>query len=686
MRQVPARGHNRETPAKRLTEARMVGRSAPAGRSKLEPLVLLVATLVAYYPAWHGGVLWDDNAHLTRPELQSAAGLWRIWFDIGATQQYYPVTHSAFWIMHRLWGDATLGYHLVNIVLHASSAWMLAVILRRLAIPGALLAAVLFALHPVQVESVAWMTELKNTLSGVCYLGAAFFYLRFDEGRHARDYAAALGLFVTGLLAKTVAAMLTPALLVVFWWKRGTIDWRRDVRPLIPFFGVGFSAGVLTAWFETALNGARGIEFQSGVLDRLLIASRAICFYVFTLIWPFRLSFIYPRWDIDATAWRQYAYLIGVLGVFATGWLLRGRSRAPLAAMLIFCVTLVPALGFFDVYPFRYSFVADHFQYLASIAAFAVFSAWLLQRFDRNASLSRRVEVVLCVALGAPLGLLTWNQSRQYTDEVTLYRATLERNPGCWLCHNNLATPKLHGSTADLEDAIAHLRESLRINPLDAEAHNNLGGAYQRLGRFGDALEEHQRALQLNPRLVEARYNLGVCYQALSRLDEARTQYVEAIRAQPDYAMAHYNLGTTLTAMGRLNDAGVSFRDAIRLAPNFAPAHDGLGFVLLKTGQIPDAVTEFKTATQIQPDYVPAHYKLGVTLAGAGLVEEALEEFRQAVRYAPASAEMHQALGAGLAGAGKLDAAEIELEEAVRLRPDYQEARTSLEAVRRLKK
>src|SRR6185295_7395808 len=182
------------------------------------------------------------------------------------------------------------------------------------------------------------------------------------------------------------------------------------------------------------------------------------------------------------TAWRQYAYLIGVLGVFATCWLLRHRSRAPLAAMLIFCITLVPALGFFDVYPFRYSFVADHFQYLATIALFAAFSAWVLRRFERTAVLSRRAETVLCVVFGTSLGLLTWNQSRHYIDEVTLYRATLERNPGCWLCHNNLATPKLHGSTAELQDAIAHLRESLRINPLDGEAHNNMGGAYQRLG------------------------------------------------------------------------------------------------------------------------------------------------------------------------------------------------------------
>lgn len=417
-----------------------------------------------------------------------------------------------------------------------------------------------------------------------------------------------------------------------------------------------------------------------------MIAGRAIWFYAFKLLWPARLSFIYARWEIDRTAWQQYLYPAAVVGVLAICWFLRKRSRALLAAALIFCGTLMPALGFFDVYPFRYAFVADHFQYLASIALFAAFSAAVIGRLERGAVGPKAAELTACLILGIPLAMLTWNQSRQYTDENTLYRATLERNPACWLCHNNLATPLLHGSMADLEAAVNHLRESLRINPLDAEAHNNMGGAYQRLGRYEDALKEHEAALRLNPQLVEALYNMGVCNQALNRLEEARVQYAQAIRAQPDYTMAYYNLGTTLTAMERLDEAATQFRETIRLTPEFAPAHDALGFVLLKTGQIPDAVSEFKTATRIQPDYAPAHYKLGVTLAAAGLVDEALEEFREAVRYAPTSAEMHQALGAALAGAGKFSDAETELREAIRLRPDYREAKANLEDIKRLRK
>ncbi len=661
----------------------MVRRFAPVGRAAFELLALLTATLAAYYPAWHGGILWDDNAHLTRPALQSTTGLWRIWFDVGATQQYYPLTHSAFWVMHRVWGDATTGYHLVNIVLHATSAWLLTIILRRLAVPGGLLAGVLFALHPVAVESVAWMTELKNTLSGVCYLIAALIYLRFDQRRQPSAYIASFGFFCLALLAKTITAAVPAALLVVFWRKRGTLAWRRDVRPLVPFFIAGTSIGIVTAWFERFLNGARGFEFQLAAIDRVLIAGRALCFYFTTLIWPSSLTFIYPRWDVDATAWRQYAYPVLVVAVFIACWFVRRWSRAPLAAALIFCGTLAPALGFIDVYPFRYSFVADHFQYLASLPVFALIAATLVSHFAGTRD-NRHAELAWCVVIGVPLGALTWTQSHQYVDERTLYDATLRRNPACWLCHNNLATAKLHGSDTDLADAVSHLRESLRINPSDAEAHNNMGGVYQRRGQYEDAIREHEEALRLNPQLVEAQYNIGVCNQALNRLDAARVHYAEAIRAQPDYAIAHYNLATTLTALGQLTEADAEFNETLRLTPEFAPAHDGRGFVLLQTGHIPEAVTEFKEATRIRPDYVPAHYKLAVTLAAAGMAAEALEEFREAARYAPASAEMRFAFGSGLAAVGRFDDAAFELQEALRLRPDYPEAQHSLESVRKL--
>ena len=264
-------------------------------------LALLLVTLAAYYPAWHGGLLWDDDAHITRVDLRSLHGLSRIWFDIGATQRYYPVTHSAFWVLHRLFGDATLGYHLLNISLHATAAFLFAVILRRLAVPGAVLAAFIFALHPVHVESVAWITELKNTLSGVLYLSAALAYLRFDMDRRRQWYALALGLFALALLSKTVTATLPAALLVVFWWQRGQLRLREDVLPLLPFFAFGIIGGAVTSWVERTHIGAAGAAFDLSLIERALIAGRAIWFYLAKLVWPANLVFVYPRWNIDSS-------------------------------------------------------------------------------------------------------------------------------------------------------------------------------------------------------------------------------------------------------------------------------------------------------------------------------------------------------------------------------------------------
>ena len=348
--------------------------------------LLLTATFAAYYPAWHGGLLWDDDAHVTRSELRSAAGLWRIWFDLGATQQYYPLTHSAYWAQYQVFGDATFGYHAANIALHALSAFLLALTLRRLDVPGAWLAAGVFALHPVHVESVAWITELKNTLSGVFYLGSALAYVRFDDRRESRHYAAALILFVLALLGKTVTATLPAALLVVLWWRRGHLRWRANVRPLVPFFVIGAAAGLTTAWVEETLIGARGAGFELTVIERCLVAGRAVWFYLGTLVWPANLTFVYPRWQIDPQELTQFLYPLAVIALLAALWLLRNRVRAPLAALLIFCGTLLPALGFLNVYPFRYSYVADHFQYLASIPILTLIAAAVTIALGRHTS------------------------------------------------------------------------------------------------------------------------------------------------------------------------------------------------------------------------------------------------------------------------------------------------------------
>ena len=521
-------------------EARPRSAASALGRARIAA-ALAAATLVAYLPALGGDFLWDDDAHVTRPDLRSFSGLARIWTDFGATQQYYPLLHTAFWVEHHLWGNAVVGYHLVNVLLHALSAVLLLSILRRLEIPGALLAAAVFALHPVHVESVAWITEQKNTLSLVFYLAAAYVYLRYDEERRRRDYLRALALFVLGLLTKTVVATLPAALLVVFWWKRGRIAWRRDVLPMVLWLVCGAAAGLVTAWIERSQLGAEGADFVLSPLQRILLAGRVVWFYLGKLAWPAHLTFIYPRWSIDPSASSSYAWALAALAVLAALWAMRRRSRAPLAAALLFVGSLFPVLGFVNVYPFVFSYVADHFQYLPSLAVIAATAAGVTLRARRLDPRARPYARAAAAALLMVLGALTFRQSGVYRDPRTLYETTLARNPACYLCLNNLGTLAAHGGS--LEGALGYYREALRLKPDSPEAHNNVATALAQSGQLGEALPHYEQAVRAAPNYVLARVNFGGVLFRLGRIPEARAQFEAALRVMPDYAPARQNLG-----------------------------------------------------------------------------------------------------------------------------------------------
>ena len=477
-------------------------------------------TCVAYLPAMRGGFIWDDDAHVTRPELRSAHGLNRIWFDLGATQQYYPLLHSAFWLEQRLWGDDPLGYHLVNVLLHCGVVCLVYAVLRRLEVPGALLAAAIFAVHPVEVESVAWITEQKNTLSALFYLGAMLVYLRFDEGRKASSYWLAIGLFVLGLATKTVTATLPAALLVIFWWQRGRLSWRKDVRPLLPFFAVGAAAGVFTAWVERKLIGAEGAEFELSFVERGLIAGRVIWFYLGKLIWPSGINF-----HLSALVYRSGR----VVAMAFPGGGPRDAGRACARQLAVAC-----AAG-------RVAVFRRH----------AVSRARLSERvsvhlFVRRRSLSvsgqlgdDRAVCVGCHAGGgaaaerarwvgnaagcllvAVLASLTWRQSGMYGDLDTLYQTTIDRNPNCWMAYNNLG---VHVAKDQLDDAaaMALYRRALEIKPTFADAHYNLANALVRAGDRPEAIREFNQALQLRPAFADAENNLGNLLKSMGEAQEA---------------------------------------------------------------------------------------------------------------------------------------------------------------------
>ncbi len=554
---------------------------------------LLLAVVLTYQPAWNGGFIWNDDEVVPRPELRSWHGLYRIWFDILATEQYYPMSFSAFWVEHKLWGETTLGYHLVNIFLHATAALMVALILRRLAVPGAYLAATIFALHPVQVESVAWITELKNTLSGVLYLGAMLLYLRFDQTRHARWYLGALGLFMLALLSKTATVMLPAVLPVIFWWQRGRLSWKRDLLPLAPFFLVSAMAGMMTIWVERH-EGAVGSEFDLGLVERCLLAGRVIWFYLGKLFWPVDLVFIYPRWQVSQGAWWQYLFPAATMLLLAVAWRLRRRWRGPLAGLLFFAATLFPVLGFFNVYFFRFSFVADHFQYLASLGIIALFSAGVALLLKPAEGWGKIMGQLGCLVLLAVLAVLSWRQSRIYADLETLFRTTLDSNSECWLAHINLG--KALASRGQFEEAIAHYRRVLEIEPNDADAYHNLGLAFANRGQFKEAIAHFRKALKIMPDFMEAHYNLGVALACCGQFDEATAHFRTVLEIKPDFVAAHYNLGLALASRGQVNDAVAHFRKTLEIMPDFAAAHYNLGDALDRCGKLDEAMEHYQKA------------------------------------------------------------------------------------------
>ena len=557
----------RPSPPAGVRHGRRAGAAAGGPRlaAWLPALALAAATGAAYHPAWRGQPLWDDAAHMTRAELRPLAGLARIWLEPGATQQYYPLTHTAFWLQSRLWDADPLGHHLVGIALHLTVALLLWRLLLALAVPGALLAAAVFALHPVHVESVAWISELKNTLSAVLFLAAAGAYLRFDATRRRLPYALALAAFTLALLAKSVTAALPAVLLVLLWWQRGRLAWRRDLAPLLPFLALGAGAGAATAWVERHhVIGALTLHFDLGPVERVLLAGRALAFYLGKLLWPAELVFFYPRWEISRSTWWQYLFPLAALVLTAALWALRRRWRGPLAAWLLFAVALAPALGFVDVYPFRYAYVADHFQYLASLGPIALLCAlaavWLAAQRSWRRTAGRAAVVLVLVALAT----LTWRQCRTYADAETLYRRTLERNPGCWLALNNLGVIALgRGDAAEAERLFA---ESLRRNPRYEAALNNLGLVLARRGLAAAATDHYRRALAIWPDYPDANVNLGNALFAAGDVAAAVPHYERALRLRPDLLEARNNLAFALVALERPLAAIPHFEAALALA------------------------------------------------------------------------------------------------------------------------
>ena len=673
---------------------------------------MFLASLLAYLPALAGGFIWNDADYVTSPALRSWAGLVRIWTEFGATEQYYPLLHSAFWMQHRLWGDHALGYHLVTLLAHGGCAVLFGLVLRRLAVPGAWLAAGLFALHPVHVESVAWISEQKNTLSLLLYLAAAWTYLAFDSRRQSRAYLIATVLFVFSLLTKTVTATLPAALLVVLWWQRGKLEWRRDIRPLVPWLLIGAVAGLLSSWVEGHYGGATGTEFTVSWPARLLVAGRAFWFYMGSLVWPFQLNFIYPRWTPDVGVVWQWLFPLAALALTAGLWVIRRRTRAPLAALLFFVGSLFPVLGFVTLYGARYSWVWDHWQYLPDLGPLALTGAGLYLGMQKLRGPWLPLARYTMAALLALFATMTWQHSRIFHDDETLYLATLRRNPGCWMAEANLggliaADParrneamnrfaaalrlkpdaaEIHESLANLlaqnpADEIAareHYQTALRLNPDLATAHNNYGLLLYRAGESDAAMTEFRRALACNPQLASAGANLGTVLGALNRPAEAVPVLQAALAADPALAATHLALGNALASLARPAEAESSFRIALSLDSNAVDIRVRLAELLLDRQNNADALTLLREAIARDAVSAEAHYQLGRALLQIGHMAEGVQELREATRLRPRWSAAHLTLGNALAQARDMTGAIGEFRAVLAIQPDDFSARNNL--------
>jgi protein O-mannosyl-transferase len=621
-------------------------------RDWLRGLFLFLLVAIVYQPVWHAGFVWDDDDHLTaNPTVIGPLGLKEIWTT--SAGDISPLTRSTFWLEHKLWGLPPLPYHLVNVVLLAASAILLWQILRRLRVPGAWLGAAIWALHPIQVESVAWISEMKNTESGLFFLLSIFFFVEEINKRGAQKgvgwrYALTLLFAALAMASKASTVVLPASLCLCAWWIEGRWQWRNLLRVLpVAFLTILSSAAVI--WTQ----GKREIMSHDRPLavgtfaERVIRSADAIWFYLGKLVWPHPLMAMYPDPKIDASQWYSWLpllVLIAALVVLWPGVLKRERGRPYFFVLAWFITALFPALGLFDPYTNRYSaaysWVYLHFQYLAGMAPLALAGAGIvwLTRIQKP----RWMQTLAGAAILLILGVSSWHRAWAYESQETLWTDTVAKNPTSWT------------------------------------GHEILGLTFSQQGRTDEAIAHFQKALELNPDYVDARNNLGIALDKKGRSDEAIEQYTKALKLDPDYAQAHYNLANVLLAKGRPDEAILHFQKALEINPDYPGADNNLGLALARKGQVGQAIEEYTKALKLDPNYVEAQFNLCDILARNGQIEEALPHLQRALELNPGYAEVHNDLGIALAQKGRLDEAATQFGEALRLDPGSRDAQDNL--------
>jgi len=635
--------------------------------------------LVAYSPVYRAGYIIDDDVNVTaNPTLLTLDGLKRIWFEPGAVQQYYPVVYTSYWVEYALWGAAPLGYHLVNVLWHAVNVLLLWRVLSCLRLPGAWLAAAIFAVHPVEVETVAWVSERKNVMSLAWALAALWCYLRFapaidDDAEPARGawswYLLAMVCFLAALLSKTVVVTLPAVLVVIYWWRRGRLV-ARDLVPLLPMFALALGIGLAGLWLERNHVGAVGEEWSLSFAERFLVAGRALWFQLGKLVWPAPLVFFYPRWTIDTSVWWEWLFPGAALAVPVVLWLLRSViGRGSLAAYLVYVGVLLPALGFINVYFHLFSYVADHFQYHASPAIFAwvAAAAVLLARgrsLPRTATIAasgaaplaararRRTFIVGAAAALLLLAGLTIRSAALYRDEETLFRDTIAKNPASWIAWSNLGLAL--GAQQRHDEALTALEQALALGATKARVHYNYAKVLIDRGEsrgfppaeLDRAIEHFGEAARIEPHWAAPHVGIGVARLRQQHFAEARASLEQALAREAENVDALYALGLLCVEQGDLPQAERLLAQTAQLDPAHADAHLLWGRVLAERGDMARAADEFSSVIALRKDDVAAWTNLAVARMKLGQIDGAIECFREVTRLQPDSLEAQNNLRA----------------------------------------
>ncbi|MBL4702073.1 MAG: tetratricopeptide repeat protein [Phycisphaeraceae bacterium] len=641
------------------TEPLLTHPNPSPNRHLLKAGLLVLLAVIAYTPSLSNGFIWDDDGYVqANPNLQNVQGLIRIWTVRGATPQYYPLVHSTFWAEYQCWKLWAPGYHSTNLVLHITASllwwWLLVSLgLKRIA----WLAATIFALHPIHVETVCWITERKNVLSLVCYLLAALSYLHFANRPrpHFRRqwvwYFVALIFFISALLSKTVTTTFPAAMVLVLWVRQCSssdslktvikrLPWKH-VGLLVPFFILGIMLSRITLSMETTEVGARGAAWDQNLLERIIIYGRVVLFYAQKVIFPDVFMFNYPRWDITSHNFLLYLFPFAAVIIGVVFWTLRKRITLwPLAGYLFTVGTLLPASGLFDVYPMRFSYVADHFAYHATMGIIASAAAALYLLTQRFNAITRRTFFAVIFAL---LMVQTMRYTPAYANWFTLFSDTLNKNPNSWMAYNyrGAAWEKLYDHTQHpqaLQNAYDDYQQGLEHHQQFAQLHANYASVLIKKGEPQNAIAPLQIALKLQPDLPQGHYWFGLALRQTDQLPQAAKHFQEAVSLFPAYVSAWHYLGRTLQNLNHIDPAIHAYQQAITLRPHAIGAYQELGLLMLNQKHYAKAQPYFEQVLKIRPNEPAAWWSLGLTRYMLSDTASAIELLEKAMAQSPDNA------------------------------------------------